>query len=121
MSGKIAGEEPFLNIERSNEDKIMVSIKGNLTRNEVSQVYGRIKKDLKAAKAASIVVDLSELDSIDTAGVAMFVALCRNARRNKAEFWLENPNERTLRVIKLARLDRLLLKNAQDICKEVTT
>lgn len=58
---------------------------------------------------ASAVVDLSAVAYIDSSGVASLVEAFQNAKTRKLGFALANVGETPLRVLKLARLDRVFV------------
>jgi anti-anti-sigma factor len=53
-------------------------------------------------------VDLAQVSSLDTAGIALLVELLNNLSRRGKELRLTNPNEPVKQMIHLARLDRIL-------------
>jgi len=58
---------------------------------------------------ASVVVDLSQVAYIDSSGVASLVEAFQNAKSRGQGFILANVGETPLRVLKLARLDRVFI------------
>lgn len=58
---------------------------------------------------ASVVVDLSEVAYIDSSGVASLVEAFQTAKTRGLGFALANVGETPLRVLKLARLDKVFV------------
>jgi anti-sigma B factor antagonist len=54
-----------------------------------------------------VLVDLSGVEYIDSSGIASLVEAFQKARKNGTEFALAAPNPAALRVLELARLDRV--------------
>ena len=54
-----------------------------------------------------VLVDLSEVDYIDSSGIASLVEAFQKAKKTGAGFALAAPNPAALRVLELARLDRV--------------
>ena len=52
-----------------------------------------------------LVLDLSEVDYLDSSGVACFVEAYQSSRKHNLKFSLSNISEPALQVLKLARLD----------------
>ena len=59
------------------------------------------------ASRRSVVVDLSRVTYIDSSGVASLVESFQRARKAGSRFALAAASEATLRVLKLARLDKV--------------
>ncbi|MCP3866864.1 MAG: STAS domain-containing protein [Gammaproteobacteria bacterium] len=58
-------------------------------------------------KRNPLLIDLSGVTYIDSSGIASLVEGFQMARKMKLEFGLTSVNERTLSVLRLARLDRV--------------
>jgi anti-sigma B factor antagonist len=56
-----------------------------------------------------VVVDLSAVDYVDSSGIASLVEAFQRARKGGTGFALAAPNSAVLRVLELARLDRVFL------------
>lgn len=81
-------------------------IGGNLdavTAPDLRPVIGEL-----ADKAERVVVDLSELELIDSSGVAALVSLFKKLRARGGEMSLRGARDQPLAILKLLRLDRVL-------------
>lgn len=58
-------------------------------------------------KGKPVMVDLQQVTYIDSSGVASLVEALQTARKNKVDFSLANASDAALRVLKLARLDKV--------------
>ena len=56
-------------------------------------------------RGSDVVVDMSEVELIDSSGVASLLEAFQNARKKGRDFTLAAVGETVLRVLKLARLD----------------
>lgn len=66
------------------------------------------KKLLRAAKeigVSQVVVDLSKVSAVDTAGVAMLVEVLRVLVEKRGKLQLVGLNEQAIKMIRLSRLD----------------
>lgn len=61
----------------------------------------------QVGKAAPILVDLSDVGYIDSSGVASLVECLQSAKKVGQKFALVSVSESALRVLQLARLDRV--------------
>ncbi|SFM41968.1 STAS domain-containing protein [Thermodesulforhabdus norvegica] len=109
MQNGLSGD--LIDMRVSSSGTLSIEIRGRLTRYEVPRIYRRLKKELNSRAIAGVELNLFNVSTVDTAGVALFVALCREAKKRGISFKLKNPSEHAVRVIKLARLENLLLEN----------
>ncbi len=58
-------------------------------------------------RGRDVFVDLSRVNYIDSSGVASLVEACQQAKRNDTRFALIAVNPAALRVLELARLDKV--------------
>ena len=68
-----------------------------------------VRKVLLSAvdEGSTVLVDLSGVDYIDSSGVASMVESFQNARKKNQEYVLVSVSEAAMRVLQLARLDRV--------------
>lgn len=58
-------------------------------------------------RGGRVLVDLSGVDYMDSSGVASLIEALQQSKQSKGSFALAAVQERALRVLKLARLDRV--------------
>ena len=61
------------------------------------------------SKGQPVFVDLSRVSYIDSSGLASLIEALQQARKNEMPFALAEVSEAALRVLKLARLDRVFV------------
>jgi anti-sigma B factor antagonist len=78
------------------------------------QNSGELRKELLArlGDRVNLVVELSHVDYIDSSGVAGLIEAYQMARNLNLRFALASPSGAVLRVLKLARLDEVLVIQA---------
>jgi anti-sigma B factor antagonist len=59
------------------------------------------------AKQQAVIVDLSGVSYIDSSGVASLVEAYQTARKGETSFALANVSQAAMRVLELARLDKV--------------
>ncbi|NVJ50774.1 MAG: STAS domain-containing protein [Gammaproteobacteria bacterium] len=59
------------------------------------------------AHGQTIVVDMQQVEYIDSSGVASLVEALQASRKNNLEFSLQNVSEPALKVFRLARLEKV--------------
>jgi len=99
-------EAATLDIQWVQAATAVVALRGDLTL-ETAPPLG--KKLLKLSKKHKLVlvINLSELSSIDTAGIAILVEVLRTLNSRHGKLKLSGLSENYRRVLQLARLDRI--------------
>ena len=81
----------------------ILSLSGEIDLNESPEVRKQILKLLK--KNINLLIDLSDVEYIDSSGVASLVEGLQVARSNNLIFSLVGVSESAMQVLQLARLD----------------
>jgi anti-sigma B factor antagonist len=90
---------------RESPDGLVVALVGDIDL-ETSPDSRRVLLESVARKVA-VVADLSGVDYMDSSGVASLVEALQAAKRNGTAFSLASPQPKVLRVLQLARLDKV--------------
>ena len=104
MKRMIAETRALPAIETKND--ALLCIIGPLLFDTVTTLLNQI--DFSARKGQQIRLDLSGVDEIDSAGVALCVEWCDRARHNGAEIQFEKIPENMMRLIRVNRVSELL-------------
>ena len=88
-----------------NKDYIVLSLKGEVDLSCSPDARKQILKELKKEK--KLFVDLSNVDYIDSSGVASLVEGFQTARAKKLDFVLVGVSQAAMQVLQLARLDKV--------------
>jgi len=64
-------------------------------------------KKLALETGLMLVIDMHEVQSMDSTGCGALVSSLRTVRANKGELKIARPNEKTLALLRLTRLDRV--------------
>ncbi|MCX7822797.1 MAG: STAS domain-containing protein [Syntrophobacterales bacterium] len=90
-------------------DRLDMSLRGKLVRGEVKAVMERMLREIhSSSNLKHVTVNISSLEWIDTAGVALLVLFCQRIRAMGGTFRLVKPNEKVLKVFKLAQVEGFL-------------
>ncbi|MEJ5300023.1 MAG: STAS domain-containing protein [Thermodesulforhabdaceae bacterium] len=94
---------------QDDDSTLIVSLAGRFNRDVVRDIRDKVFKVLRSNRTVkSLAVDLSEVEWIDTAGVALLVLLCQHVRAKGGVFRVLYPSDRVKRVFKLAQLEEFL-------------
>jgi anti-sigma B factor antagonist len=89
---------------RKNDDVVIVDLKGKLTAGLGDQILRESIDELLAEDWKKILLNLSEVTFLDSAGVGELVAGLRTAQRFGASLKLVNASERVHSTLYIARL-----------------
>ena len=67
-----------------------------------------VKKNFVENGERIIAVDLSELDSVDSFALGMFIALYKDTKLKGEKFFLVNPSKKVKRVIEITSIDKII-------------
>lgn len=90
------------------DGSVTVSLNDVVDRDTVPQVRRYLFKNVVAKRPRRLVVEMSAVQRMDTAGVALLVELRNAMSRQNAEFCLKDVTEPARRLIGLARVHNLL-------------
>ena len=95
-----------MNIEIRNEAQAaIVSLEGDVDLESSPKVRAALLEWV--ARKHAVVVDMSAVSYIDSSGVASLVEAFQAARKSKSRFVLARVSDAALRVLELARLDKV--------------
>lgn len=93
----------------NNGSSLEISLAGRLEKNEVKAVMDRILRQFRGEPGIKeVTVDIRSLEFIDTAGVALLILICRRIKSRDGIFRVINPEERILKVLRLAQIDTFI-------------
>jgi anti-sigma B factor antagonist len=87
-------------------DETKVSIRRSLDINSAPALAEEIDK-IVATRPARVICDLSELDLIDSSGVAALVKLYKGVRAAGGGFKISGARDQPLAIFKLLRMDKV--------------
>ena len=96
------------------DEYIVVSLNGEVDLSCSPQAREQILKELKKGK--KLLIDLSEVEYIDSSGVASLVEGFQVARSHDQKFALVGVSKAAMQVLQLARLDKVftIVDNVED-------
>ncbi len=63
---------------------------------------------LKDGSVRALVIDLSEVEDVDSFAMGIFIALYKDAKNNGMEFALMKPQEKVKRALEITSIDKIL-------------
>lgn len=99
----------FEKVESGSETRI--SIRGELDALSAPELRPTVD-ELVEQKAKNVVVDVENLELIDSSGVAVLVSLYKRTRAHGGQMIVIGARNQPLAVFKLLRIDRVFLKSS---------
>lgn len=95
---------------KEEQGKIVIALTGDIDLENAGEVRKALLNNLKQKK--DLLIDLSAVTYIDSSGIASLVEGLQVARKQKSELSLVSVSPRALRVLELARLDKVFAIHA---------
>ncbi len=93
-----------INIEEQ-ENIVIARLMGDVDLGHAPNIRKALLKVLENKKP--LVIDLSTVSYIDSSGIACLVEALQNAKKHQLNFSLANISSKAMRVLQLARLDKV--------------
>lgn len=98
--------ESIVNIEVEDLKRVeLVKVSGRIDSSNAAQ-FDSVLKEV-ASRKNNVVLEMSGIDYISSAGLRAMIALLREAKKQKGDVRLAAPSERVVEVLALAGLDSL--------------
>lgn len=98
--------ELTINFEETNE-KLVCKINGDFDAYNSAEIKKQIKERMENSKATKVVVDMSNVPYIDSAGLGAMVAILKDARHMGKEIVLLALRQNVKRIFEMTRLDKV--------------
>lgn len=90
------------------ENEAVISVVGELDFSTAPRLREQILELLKGG-TTSLVIDLSQLDFVDSSGLGVLVATLKRMRERDGSLMIRSPSANTSKVLQVSGLDKLLL------------
>lgn len=95
-------------VEFVDEEKyIIAKVFGDIDAYHSADVKKEIREKMLNSDKDKVIIDLSEVDYIDSAGLGSLVAILKDARLNNKALYLMAPKQAVMRVFEMTRLDKV--------------
>ena len=86
----------------------IVTINGDITREEVDEVEDYVKPFLKDEAIQGLALNLAQVNILDSTGIGLVVTMLKSLRQREAKLALYHINEKNLAIFKMIQLDKIL-------------
>ena len=89
-------------------DGLLVRITGEIDHHSAVAVRSEIDEKISALRPLKMVLDMSDIDFMDSSGLGLIMGRYQRMRAVGGELILQNPNQRVLKISKLAGLEKIV-------------
>lgn len=91
------------------DDQGVIQLSGDLVFASVTRVLGQIEPLLDGAEKSPLVIDLSGVEYVDSAGLALLLEVLERARHHGVPLRIRSLPESLLGIARLSNVEKLLL------------
>ncbi|AKH20905.1 STAS domain-containing protein [Sedimenticola thiotaurini] len=91
------------------DDQGVIQLSGDLVFASVTRVLGQIEPLLDGAEKSPLVIDLSGVEDVDSAGLALLLEVLERARHHGVPLRIRSLPESLLGIARLSNVEKLLL------------
>lgn len=91
------------------DDQGVIELSGDLVFASVTRVLGQIEPLLDGAEKSPLVIDLSGVEDVDSAGLALLLEVLERARHHGVPLRIRSLPESLLGIARLSNVEKLLL------------
>lgn len=95
-------------------DELLVRISGEIDHHSAVYVRGEIDKKIAELCPKRTVIELSGIDFMDSSGLGLIMGRVQKMRAVGGELILRDPNERVIKIFKLAGLEKIVKIEAKE-------
>ncbi|MEN3009056.1 STAS domain-containing protein [Pseudothermotoga sp.] len=88
-------------------DKLLCKINGDFDAYHSAEIKKLIKEKMDGSKASKIVIDMSNVPYVDSAGLGAMVAVLKDTRNLGKELILMGLRQNVKRIFEMTRLDKV--------------
>ena len=90
-------------------DQLLVRISGEIDHHSAVSVRAEIDSKISSVHPKKTVIELSNIDFMDSSGLGLIMGRYQRMRAIGGELVLRDPNERILKIFKLAGLEKIVV------------
>lgn len=106
-AGNSVGQRPLQIMTRRESGLPIVSISGSCTMEQSTRIGEELEPLAADPTVKVLIIDLRDLDFIESSGLGDVIAAYQNCRKRGAELRLVGPAPSIMRVLEITRLDQL--------------
>lgn len=89
------------------DETLFARLDGEIDHHSAKSVREKIDFEIENSNVKTLVLDFSDVTFMDSSGIGLIMGRYKLMKTNGGEVTIKNPSPNTLRVLKLAGMDRL--------------
>ena len=90
------------------DDKMIIYLSGEIDHHTARDIREGVDKLIITQRPKTFILDLSGVDFMDSSGLGLVLGRYRKIKETGGEMFLANADERTMRILKLAGVDKII-------------
>lgn len=90
------------------DDKMIIYLSGEIDHHSARDIREGVDRLLISQRPKTLILDLSGIDFMDSSGLGLVLGRYRKIKEAGAEMYLANVDERTMRILKMAGVDKII-------------
>lgn len=91
-----------------NGDELLICLKGEIDHHSAVRIRTEIDGRISRVRPSTAVMDLSSIDFMDSSGLGLIMGRYAKMQAVGGRLIVKNPNERIVKIFKLAGLERIV-------------
>ncbi len=102
------------------DGKMICCLAGEIDHHSIASVRNSIDRLIDTNRPKVLILDLSEIAFMDSSGLGLVLGRYRKMKESGGELFLCNTSERTMKILKMAGVDRIVKSlDGEDCCRQV--
>ena len=90
------------------DGKMIVYLRGEIDHHSAGEIRDGIDRMIANLRPGALILDLSEIEFMDSSGLGLVLGRYRRIRELGGEMFLCNTNERIMKLLKMAGVDKII-------------
>jgi len=89
------------------DNTILATLDGEIDHHTAKMIREKIDSQIENSLCKTLIIDFSDVSFMDSSGIGLIMGRYKLMKQRQGEVKIKNPSPNTLRVLKLAGMDRL--------------
>lgn len=89
------------------DNTILATLDGEIDHHTAKTIREKIDSQIENSLCKTLIIDFSDVSFMDSSGIGLIMGRYKLMKQRQGEVKIKNPSPNTLRVLKLAGMDRL--------------
>ena len=90
------------------DDKMIIYLSGEIDHHSAREIREGVDRLIFSHRPKVFILDLEGIDFMDSSGLGLVLGRYKKIKETGAEMYIANADERTMKILKMAGVDRLI-------------